>query len=556
MIVRFIQLLFLFGSIISLQAQTELSVRISRSYNIVDKVSGEKLFTTNYDQLRRYGGSGLFIAVRKGKYGLIDSDETVVLPFEYDYISFKSLVNRKMGLDIPYGIIEKDQHFGLLDTLGQLTTPIHFETVPGIHNEYGGTTKINGKYGFVSPSGEELIPFKYEKRISLYGEFAIVTENGKAGVHKSRGKLIIPAEYDGISKHLQESIFIVRKAHLYGVYKATGELILPLEYEDISLIWMLGNQPCLAVRKNKKTGLMDLEGELMTPIQYDVINYNHPKGVIVKKDGRYGLIGAKGETLIPPIYHHYGFASSGRFNNTAETWRTKERGYVKLEDGIQFDTTAYDDYYHFVPYYILLREGDKYRIADWYGQIKPGAYDQIDCNINTRKCFVVNNGQHGVIDYQGHILLPLRYGGFRYLGFDYKYIQYWDENYKLGVMNIDGIVILPAKYQYINYNEKSLLDPIYEDHLAFHVQIQDKWGLISSKEEWLIPPEYDHLGYFNNGLAPAKKKGLWGIIDKNNQEVVPFQYQDTRISKKGLIEVLIGQEWVLIEQKGSPTDKK
>lgn len=556
MMVRFWQLLLLLLAISSLQAQTKLPVRISPSYNLVDKASGAKLFAKDYDILRRYGKTQLFIAARNGKYGLIDSEETLMLPFEYDHISFSSLSNRLTGLRIPYGIIEKDQRFGLLDSLGQLTTPIHFEKAPGIYTTKGGTTSIKGKYGFISPQGKVLIPFQYESPISLKGELAIVTKNGKKGVHQTLGKLIIPTEYDAILHHEELQILIVRKGQQEGVYQADGKLIVPIEYEDISATFTPSNQYYLVVQKNKKVGLTSFEGKQIIPIEYDHIDSNHPRGIIVKKDKLYGLVGTDGKTLIPTIYRHLDFAHSDEFNSEIESWRTLERGYVKLEEGTLFDTTAYDDYYNIVPYYILLKKGKKYRIADWYGDIKPGLYDKIDCNLNTRKCFVSNAGQYGLIDYQGNILIPLAYRGFRYLGFDYKYLQFWDEKYNLGIMNIDGITILPARYQHIKYSENFLQDPIYEDHLAFHVQFEDKWGLISNKEQWLIPPIYEHLGYFNKGLAPAKKGNLWGIINKDNQVVVPFQHQETRISKTGFVEVKIGQEWEQIDPIRKAENKK
>ncbi len=52
--------------------------------------------------------------------------------------------------------------------------------------------------------------------------------------------------------------------------------------------------------------------------------------------------------------------------------------------------------------------------------------------------------------------------------------------------------------------------------------------LVSAEENvlWAVEPIYDDVGGFSYGLAPIKKDGKWGFINKNGNEVIPLKYDD------------------------------
>ena len=51
-----------------------------------------------------------------------------------------------------------------------------------------------------------------------------------------------------------------------------------------------------------------------------------------------------------------------------------------------------------------------------------------------------------------------------------------------------------------------------------------KWGFINKKFTLVLKPEYDDIGYFDNGIAPVKINEYWGAIDKNGNIIIPFNY--------------------------------
>ncbi len=550
-----LSLIFIYPQI---NAQTDAQFEITKgSFNLINKKTGEKQFIENYDFLDFFGSSSNFIAKKGEKYGLINKEETIILPFEHDTIFHRRFkTGPVLGIDISYGYIKRDEKFGLLDSLGNIVTPIHFEQAPKFSNPWGACISIDRKFGVTSIYGEVLIPFEFDKYIPVIDpKYANVVKDEKNGLYEFKKSLILPTEFDYIYFHHESEIFIVRKEKKEGVYHKTGELILPIIYDNISHNQLMKDQRCLRIKKDKKVGIANLKGEFILPIEYESINPKHPKGIIVKKDNLFGLIGLDGKFILPLKYKYYKYRKNHRYNASLDVWRTEKRGYLVLENGMHYDTTAFDDFHDLNPHHIILKKGEKFRLADWLGNIKPGEYKSIDCHDKIKKCFVKNDNLYGMIDYQGNMILPLKYRGFKNLGFDKKYLMFADQDNNVGVMNTEGLVILLPKYQKVKYSEKSLRDPIYSRYLAFNVKLDEKWGLVSNKGEWLIPAEYDQLGYFNEGIAPAKKNGLWGVINKNNEIVTPFQFKKIRLSSYGLKEVLIDDKWIKVDIKGIPKNQ-
>jgi hypothetical protein len=92
-----------------------------------------------------------------------------------------------------------------------------------------------------------------------------------------------------------------------------------------------------------------------------------------------------------------------------------------------------------------------------------------------------------------------------------------DKNNRYGVVDKNGNVILPhmftKKYGGPSNNYELLLS------------IGNTSGLYNLNENrWTIPLMYDELTLLSNNLLyVAKKDGKWGVIDKNNVAIVPFE---------------------------------
>lgn len=97
------------------------------------------------------------------------------------------------------------------------------------------------------------------------------------------------------------------------------------------------------------------------------------------------------------------------------------------------------------------------------------------------------------------------------------------QNQKYGLVNSNGIEVVPPKYDYLNgFNS---------DMARF--QINNKWGYINKSGKEVIPPIYDEAEDFNSELAVVKQNGLAGGINKQNKVVIPFKQENSSITFNG-----------------------
>ena len=66
----------------------------------------------------------------------------------------------------------------------------------------------------------------------------------------------------------------------------------------------------------------------------------------------------------------------------------------------------------------------------------------------------------------------------------------------------------------------------------------------------MIPPQYDKVYKYSEGLAPVKTVGKWGFIDKTGQMVIAPQYDEAYPFSDGLASVELGKRAGYIDKTG------
>jgi antitoxin component YwqK of YwqJK toxin-antitoxin module len=215
--------------------------------------------------------NGLAQVKLNGKWGVIDRDEKVVIPFRYDYMhsfgkTYKGLAWVKMN--------EKE---GLIDKTGREIIPVKYDEIAtaslgGMYEplKYVGlvSVKYNGKWGALTLNGEEAIPVKYDDIGSGRSGMVPAEINKKWGVLDLNGKVIIPFKYDYTYfdpfSDIKDLIF-VHLNHKKGVIDKTGRTIVPVIYDDIRS--NTGNFIC--VKLKDKWGFFNKQGKEIAPPRFE-----------------------------------------------------------------------------------------------------------------------------------------------------------------------------------------------------------------------------------------------------------------------------------------------
>ena len=154
---------------------------------------------SNYDSVYDWKNL-LFMVKKQGKYGLIDLNNQLVLPCEYDAIWEES--NNELGT------LVKNKKYGVITSYGKIIVPCEYDYLDFTDNkiavgflepkEQGNSSLRKYKCGLLDNQGKIVIPIIYDSVSSLGYGFFKVEINGEFGIINSDGKLITPIKYDDI----------------------------------------------------------------------------------------------------------------------------------------------------------------------------------------------------------------------------------------------------------------------------------------------------------------------------------------------------------------------
>ncbi len=179
--------------------------------------AGETTIEAKYQYLKE-AKEGFYIAKKDDKFGIIDIDQNIKLPFEYIGLTYNEKANLYFAETAEYKttIIDTDFNIKLEGILSELNTDKSYIRMR-IDDEYKyynfkceekANTEIltdntlflskkDGKFGFVNKKGEQVVDYIYDDATEQneYG-FASVKKNGLWGSIDSDGKEVIEPKYN------------------------------------------------------------------------------------------------------------------------------------------------------------------------------------------------------------------------------------------------------------------------------------------------------------------------------------------------------------------------
>ena len=180
---------------------------------------------------------------------------------------------------------------------------------PSIANQYDRNWEIesgiyrvmkNGKVGIVRANGEIIIPCDFNQVWNLDDKgFFRVLKAGKAGIYNINGQVIIPPEYDQVWAFKDDLAKVLKNGKL-GYFNLQGAHIVPCEYQQI---WSFENKRARVLRQGK-IGYIDTNGNEIIPCEYQQIWAFEDDRARILKNGKVGYIDSIGNEVIPPMYTH------------------------------------------------------------------------------------------------------------------------------------------------------------------------------------------------------------------------------------------------------------
>lgn len=350
-----------------------------------------------------------------------------------------------------YGLVQvwQKNRTGLLDTFGRDVLPAIFCQIYICDQGYIVLWDSSRRASVVRPDLTEVLPPDYENIQCMQDSNFMVRQNGKIGILRPGGRVILPLEYD----LLEESPYPVR-VFQWGI--DDPELLkVPRTPTHLPLV----------VGKKDRYALMQRDGQLLTGYDYDYAEGFHAGRAAVRQNGRWGFLDSLGKVAIPLKYD---FADAFDDQGFARVFTGGQM--VRIDrDGkpVAAESTGYSS------------EQRRYQWG-WETPI-PGLKDN-------HGRVIIQNDSLAILSPKGSICSYTSVkpdGGPRY-----------------GLMDVTGKILSPRCFDDVYDNA------LFNEHEIIPVRRGNLWGYINQKGTMVIPFQYQKaLPFSVEGKAVVQKNG-------------------------------------------------
>lgn len=333
-----------------------LKVKKDGKYGLID-LSGKVLLDCNYDSIEPIlGVKNSLITIKDGKKGLASATGSIIIENEYEEIT--SLTSE---YENGYIVKNSDGKFGVIGTSKKIILPIEYEEIKNVYSEKIYVAKEDGTWKIVNTENKTSINMEYDDVKSLDGTYMIVEKDGKYGISLTTGEEKISPQYESL-QNIYQNYYIAQKSDSYGVIDTENNIKIDFNYKNITYIKgadiiegesdkietdlfdrnfnlklsgiiselnvekgymkiriasdykyynfkfeerknteLLKNNTLFLSKKDGKYGYVDKNNVVVVNYIYDDATEQNDSGyVAVKKDGKWGTINSKGETVVEP----------------------------------------------------------------------------------------------------------------------------------------------------------------------------------------------------------------------------------------------------------------
>lgn len=334
--------------------------------------------------------SGFLVVEINEKRGLIRTDGTIIIPAEYDDISYCGAQDGRH-----YFSVESNGYCALADDQGNILSNAIWS---GMSELSDGLIRVKrgNYYGFINCQGEEVIPCVWQNVEDFHDGRAMVEKGEYTGYIDKNGELVIPTVWS-IPSDFSEGL-----ASVYG-YK--NNLIDGFQYIDREGNIVIPHSDILQSGGDffdgvadvsdydaKKVTLINKRGNMICAPCDAVQNYFLDGYVRIKMDGKWGMLNPYQQTLIP-IEMDY-IEVIPYYSDDADEQQFMVVVRKEGKSGIYNAETNTISYFDGIMSYSMDYITGSY-VADLFVE------EQLIC--------IAKDGLYGCIDFQGEVIIPFEW---------------------------------------------------------------------------------------------------------------------------------------------------
>ncbi|MGQ3087832.1 WG repeat-containing protein [Flavobacterium sp.] len=512
----------------------------------------------------------------EGMTGILNEKMEILLPFEKQSLNTLSTKSTMV-------VVRQKKLYGLYNyALKKFVLPIESQGISGNDDatiftvtEKRSTEEEDGIYRFYDAKGNQLFNRTFQDASSFDGEISGIAQvkyDDRWQYIDTTGKPLLPigtySERDISIEDRAEGIISARGENGYGVINSKGKVLIPFEYSSVNDnpfgFWQ--STTYYRVYKDEKVALIKKDGKIEFPFgKYEEISIEHTEPIkgsyfeyafLKKGNGKWGAIDLATKEQILPFEYDLGGAQLNSSKSNSE-YVVYIRGVKKGNsmDGLYIvkDKKLYlSKDFDYIQYYAGAKG---FHIAENCGMMCPsnGIADNSGKAVTDRAystvldqwdCFFVQRGNKvGFLDGNGNEVIPVTFdvrtdaNGNGLLDFyhdGYASLKKGNRTYLVAkggkIINTDKLNMpADATYDMGQFGKTKVMAGYTENTMKFLLNnevYEAGANLTLMAERVAVPQKYTYATFtFYGGLIAAKKNGLYGFLDHDGNEVIPFVYK-------------------------------
>ena len=501
------------------------------------------IINREYDDLRKLSQATAAVK-NNNKWGIVDNCGRILTEFIYD--EWEYVCYPEWFIAGVYSFVRKDGKWGIFDDACNQIVPHTYDRFIRFGSYYA-FVEYDNKWGIVDRRGREVVNPIYDD-LKLCNNTAFAKKEGKWVLILGWVDIeITNITYDDIKENttIEKDIAFVKKEGKWGIIHCRGNELTQFIYDDLRI----GKSRCwVFVKEGNKWGKINVPSCKYYDFQDDCFEISD-SGICLTRNGecrcfpicgKWGVLDNKGNEIIPFVYEKiecftenlYAVRKDGKWgvlDNEAKEIVSFEYTEVKTRD----------------PLILPMRKGEKWGAIDSGGkEFISFIYDELNFARRGFLIFVKKGDKWGVIDRRENEIVPIIYDSYKEISNndDYAAFKINDRWTRIGIskkiLSIkEGDEIILHNYDnWVYINEKNIA-----------VRRDNKWGIINSSGNEVIPLTYDDCYRFNwgNNLL-VKKDGRYGVIDCCGNIIISFLYDDVRAPTLSKFAAKKGKKWGVV----------
>lgn len=447
---------------------------------------------------------------RKKVFGLIDHQGKEKLSFRYH-----NLVPHQEQL-IASVIINDKPHYGVIDAEGQAIIGFRYQKIYGVALGLYAVYNQQDKMALFSSSGVSLSGFEYDS-IANFNEqgLAVVYHNGKQGVIRRDGVVVVPIEYRRVKIQNSGEVNVLPFSK-WHVMSGDNKKLRSYTFEHIEPAGV----NLYKIKLGDVSTFVDQEGKPVLSDNWQISKLEDDFAII-RKGEKFGIMsGAKSdekEIILDAIYDT--LFVDGQYLMAARRLGPDELSWSMFNaEGDKLTYYAYQD----------IKRGSQGRFAvkrkGYWGYLDEKGEEVIPCQYLSSTPFSRGHASvaflegQGVIDQWGNWTIE----PFKYKGANLHLQRIHDDLY---IFNTEAHHYEPARYGLVDSEGKEIYVTHARlrdnGHTVWEINDQGKYGLISYDGKRILPTKYDTISALQEGVVYTfEKDGHYGIMNRDGEILV------------------------------------